>query len=207
MDLPSGYSLIFPQWNYGQGSGAWNPATAAPIYQQVEKARIVPDFALVFAADILFGKERSGDSCYVWEYGPNLTYVRAKYRTRGENGKNGWLYNQNSLNASKSGVPQFFGPPAVHASGAWRYAVPCTTTSNGLKPPGTGTFTFVAEDALSQADIIRQLNAGHCSFSAADSYGVVVCVPYATTYLPQKQRRARPECGNSKTRPIGSFYR
>lgn len=225
--------MIFPWHNYGQGAGnAWAPSRSAPVYSMVERARHQPAFALVFCMDILFGKERSGDYCYQWEFiydeheengeiiRTNKRLARVRKKTKNSDGKYGWLYNQNSLNASKSGVPAIFGPPAAKRNGAWRFAVPCTRyklprsqgSELGPKPDGAGDFTFVIEDPITDARYTSMLNAGHCAFSAADSYGTKVCVPWGrndgaqTAYVPRKHRRGRPEAGNSKKTPVNRYY-
>ncbi len=56
----------YPQIDYGQRSGAWCPDSRAPVYQAMERARLDPAFARLFAADILFGREESGGHC--WGY-------------------------------------------------------------------------------------------------------------------------------------------
>lgn len=224
-------TMVFPQINYGQGDGAWSPASSAPVYQKMERARFDAAFALLFCMDILFGKERSGDSVYVWEYVPVFEYdsnegsqvvvsgywIKNKVQTEGSKGT-GWLYNDNSLNASRSGVPHMFGPPASRSGASWLYAVPCTTTRDVTLPPvfpqlslpvSMPQFSFVLENALTGNDAryVRLLDAGHVAFAATDHYGTTVAVPYALGWEPVKQRRARPECGNSKASPRGSFYR
>ncbi len=210
---------VFPQYDYGQGEGAWNPASGSLVYRRMEQARFVPSFALTFCMDILFGKERSGDQCYFWSSDPvygtdahgesvitGYTFTRLKHKTRGSKG-NGWLYNDNTLNASRSGVPQMFGPPAAKSGGMWRYAVPCTTMAGDPLPAGVPQFTFVIDSPVEDGAYLRMLDAGHAAFVARDHYGTAVCVPYALHWEPRKQRRGRPECGDSKTRPVGSFYR
>ena len=100
---------FLPKVNYGQADGqAWSPASRSEVYQQAEKARTDAAFANQFAADIIFSKEKTGSSAY------DLSGQAVKMNNPG------YLYNQNSLNASKSWAGQAFGAPAVKgADGNW----------------------------------------------------------------------------------------
>ena len=217
----TGYGrTIFPQVAYGQGNAAWNPASGAPVFQCMERARQEADFALSFCMDILFGKEHSGNRVWFWattqhsdSTPPEYSYTKVKEETRGRGG-DGWLYNDNTLNAASSGVARMFGPPAAKTAQGWCYVLPCTTRETeeypGVhpRPAGTPQFTLVVENPLTGSDAAyaRMLDAGHIAFAARDFYGVLACVPYAFGWEPLKQFRGRPECGNSKKSPKAALY-
>ncbi len=241
---------VYPQVDYGQGSGAWIPASRAPVYQAMERARREAGFARLFAADILFGREESGG--HYWEWQPDIWYRVAGYSDLhlgsgytqedyplsdsesgtstpgwrfynpswggGENGpyyqwrpKGGafsdvgtparrsckWLYNENTLNASKTWVAQLFGPPSTLSGGTWfKTGAYCTGSDWG----------FIAEDSPT-GDTLRMLQEGHWAFEATGCNGVIVRVPYAADSKPLKEGRGRWECGNSKKIPQGRYYR
>ncbi len=192
----------YPQVDYGQGSGAWIPASRAPVYQAMERARLESYFARMFAADILFGREESGGHTWGYEtvdqghydnngdWIPNPVPVLTRFSCK-------WLYNENTLNASKTWVALLFGPPSVQSGSAWFKAGAFWSGSD---------WGFIAEDSPS-GDTLRMLQEGHWAFSATGCNGVTVCVPYAEDSKPLKEGRGRIECGNSKKTPQGRYYR
>lgn len=225
-------SIQCPQVDYGQGSGVWNPATRGPVYNAMERARWDKPFGLLFAMDILFGKEATGNFIYYWvreeiwetdaqgefvldENGEKIlagyrwAYATDKFRG---NGGSGWLYNSNTLNAARSWVALMFGPPATCIDGVWRIVHPCCPLFEWVRPvddPVRGNFTFVPGGNLRNTEIIRLLNEGHWAFETTDAAGVRVCVPWSPDLrsAPMKLGRGRPEAENSKRIPRGRYYR
>ena len=198
----------FPKINYGQGSQAWNPGKRDEVYQQVERARGDAGFARGFAADILFGKS---DSWYTYEI------PRGAHRSSGEdrgsdiprtprlvekNAKNGSaLYNENTLNASKSWVTQAFGAPVIKGTDGNWYQAKALVNNSAL---GIGNFKasydygFMQGARVTDANAVRLLNEGHHAFTAKGYDGSEVYVPWAAGFAPGKSGGGRPEAGNSK---------
>ena len=193
-----------PQVDYGQGKQAFNPSERGPVYQQIEKARQDAAFAQSFAADIMLGKEASGSKVY----GKNGQSMAAN--------KNGYMYNENTLNASKSWVPQTFGAPAVKdKDGNWYQA---NLLGNGnvakanydpSKDKGKGSmfdmfiaqgkgYGFTQGSRITDKETLRLLNEGHYAFSAKGFDGSEVYVPWANDYVPKKGYAGKPEAGNYK---------
>ena len=211
------YSLL-PQINYGQNKGVWNPSTRGPVYQQVQRAGQDANFARNFATDIIFGKP-TGETYYTH----SVSYIRdpdtGEYKTdpatgkklkedvyaktRPENPKGrGYMYNENSLNGSKSWVAQAFGNPAIKdADGNWRVAKSVIDrrdlAGTVTKAPSYG---FRGDSVISDAQTIRMLNEGHYAFKATGYDGSEVYVPWASGYTPAKGEAGRPEAENTKSR-------
>lgn len=196
---------LLPQVDYGQAAGtAWNPASRAEVYQRAEKARADAAFANLFAADIIFSKEGTG----------NGAYDRDGKSVRFNN--NGYLYNKNSLNAAESWAGQAFGAPALKGeNGDWYTAhgqlnmtSRTVRTVSGGREGGRGARTiyngaagnygFVQGEKITDADMIRQLNSGAYAFTAKGANGATVYVPYALGYELQKGAGGKPEAGNYK---------
>lgn len=195
------------QVDYGQGKQAFNPSDRGPVYQQIEKAKQDAAFAQMFAADIMLGKEASGSKVY----GKNGQSMAGN--------KNGYLYNENTLNASKSWVPQTFGAPAVQdKNGDWYQA---NLLANGTvakakydtsKDKGKGSmkdmfvrqgegYGFIPGSKITDKETLRLLNEGHYAFSAKGFDGSQVYVPWANDYVPKKGYAGKPEAGNYKKDP------
>ena len=193
-----------PQVDYGQGNQAFNPSGRGPVYQQVEKARQDAAFAQSFAADIMLGKEASSSKVY----GKNGQSMAAN--------EQGYMYNENTLNAAKSWVPQAFGAPAVKdKDGNWYQANllangnvakanydPSKDKAKGsmndmLIAQGEG-YGFIAGNKITDPNTLRMLNEGHYAFSAKGFDGSQVYVPWASGYVPKKGYAGKPEAGNYK---------
>lgn len=208
-ELEVGFSVVCPQVDYGGNSGAWNPKTRGPVYCAMERARLDNAFAILFAADIMYGKELSGDYSCVWEVyrhyqtdprtGDDLltsggerifshyAWSRALRKFSGSKGS-GWLYNENTLNAAMSGVALLFAQPAILRDGDWHAAIPTSPARSIFdgnivaKYGGTDVqkdYTFVASSKLGNQEVIRLLNEGHYAFHADDVAGTRVYVPWA----------------------------
>ncbi|MDR2161216.1 MAG: hypothetical protein LBO77_03645 [Desulfovibrio sp.] len=177
-----------PQVNYGQSKGAWNPGKRDEVYRQIERARSDAAFANLFASDILFGKPEG--KYYYQETETGLERTKAA--------KNGYLYNENSLNAAKSWVAQAFGVPAMRGEdGAWYKASPL------LKPPSFASkaqtqYGYTQGGRITDAQTLRLLNEGHFAFSARGYNGSEVYVPWAEGFAPGKGGRGKPEAGDAK---------
>ena len=198
----------FPKVDYGQGSQAWNPGKRDEVYQQEEKAKGDAGFARGFAADILFGKS---DSWYTYEtpQGPHRSSeedrgsdVPRSPRLVEKKSKNGnALYNENTLNASKSWVTQAFGAPVVKGQdGNWYEAkalVNSGSLSNG-KAGASNEYGFMQGNRVTDANAVRLLNEGHHAFTAKGYDGSEVYVPWADGYAPGKSGGGKPEAGNAK---------
>lgn len=194
-----------PQVDYGQGKQAFKPSERGPVYQQIEKARQDAAFAQSFAADIMLGKEASGSKVY----GKNGQSIAAN--------KQGYMYNENTLNAAKSWVPQTFGAPAVKdKEGNW-YQANLLANGNVIKADNSklvqdnrGKFQvdkfsksgegygFIAGNKITDPNTLRLLNEGHYAFSAKGFDGSQVYVPWANDYVPKKGYAGKPEAGNYK---------
>lgn len=201
----------FPKVNYGQGQQAWNPGKRDEVYRQVEKAREDQGFARNFAADILFGKS---DSWFTYEVpkGPH----RSSEEDRGSDvprtpqlvqkqSKNGSaLYNENTLNASKSWVTQAFGAPVLKGQDGNWYEAKVLVNSNkssdkgGINLKGTNEYGFMQGNRVADANTIRMLNEGHHAFAAKGYDGSEVYVPWAAGFTPGKSGGGKPEAGNAK---------
>lgn len=207
-----------PKVDYGQGSQAWNPNKRDDVYQQVERAKSDDGFARSFAADILFGKP-SGDSWFTYETpkGPHHSSeenrgddVPRTPRLVEKQAKRGSaLYNENTLNASKSWVTQAFGAPVVKgADGNWYEAKALVGSGGTSQGPGgqvmfanknsTPDYGFMAGARLTDANTVRLLNEGHHAFSAKGYDGSEVYVPWADGFAPGKGGGGKPEAGNAK---------
>lgn len=193
--------------DYGQGKQAFSPAERGPVYQQIEKAKQDAAFAQMFAADIMLGKEASGGAVY----GKNGQAISTK---------NGYMYNQNTLNAAKSWVPQTFGAPAVQdKNGNW-YQANLLANGNVVtadnrrllednrgKPQqdkfiktGEG-YGFIPGAKITDKETLRLLNEGHYAFTAKGFDGSNVYVPWASGYTPKKGYGGKPEAENYKKDP------
>jgi hypothetical protein len=203
------YSIL-PQINYGQGKGnAYNPSNRGAVYQQVQRAAKDADFARNFATDIIFGKP-TGSSYYVHSVktttNPETGHktkedVYTKQRPQNTDGE-GWLYNKNSLNGSKSWVAQAFGNPVVKdADGNWRVAksVVDHRALPHLYTPRK-SYGFRGDGVITDAQTVRMLNEGHYAFKATGYDGSEVYVPWASGYIPAKGEAGRPEAENTKNR-------
>lgn len=189
----------YPKMDYGQGNRAWNPGKRDEVYQQVEKARGDAGFAAGFAADILFGKNNSWFT-YETPKGPHRSSEedrgsdtpRAPRLVEKHSKRGNALYNENTLNASKSWVTQAFGAPAVRdESGNWYGA-------KVLVGQGNDGYGFLRGDRITDANAVRLLNEGHYAFSAKGYDGSEVYVPWAGGFEPTKAGGGRPEAGNAK---------
>ena len=231
MCVPSSPSSV--QVDYGQGKQAFNPSTREPVYQQIEKAKQDNEFAQMFAADIMLGKEASGG--VVYGYNPYKGYSADKLvndlgfdpltaKSIASSGdylakrvKDGYLYNENTLNASKSWVPQTFGAPAVQdKNGNWYQANLLANGSVSFQKGGErhkgGSrgmagynynkkgegYGFIPGAKITDAETLRLLNEGHYAFSAKGFDGSEVYVPWAKGYAPKKGYGGKPEAGNYK---------
>jgi hypothetical protein len=194
-----------PQLDYGQGQGAFNPSTRAPVYQQVDKARRDGAFARDFAADILLGKPDSGEKIYTNPYttkhtrtfgGDTYTYETTHNSVKPNKGGKGpdYLYNRNSLNAASSWVPQAFSAPALRGeNGNWYQA----DLWQGKGETESG-WDFAQGKQITDAETLRRLNQGTYAFAATGVRGTQVYVPWAEGYVPAKGGHGAPEAGNRK---------
>lgn len=232
-----------PHVDYGQGNGAWNPSTRAPVYQQVERARFDAPFAAEFAADVHFSKSECGSRYHYYEtwyvvsgyadlnLGTDCTISSTvgdqdnlagyhfffpgdegtvwrpfggRFEQRATRSKGySYLYNDNTLNASRSWVGNLFGLPGMLSGSSW-YRTEVLVSKNS---EGNHIWGFVPAGAYPAGHGLELLKGGHCAFSAAGFNGVRVCLPWAPGYEPVKTKRGRPECGNGKAGPVGNFYR
>ena len=196
---------FMPKVDYGQGAGkAWSPSTRSEVYQQADKAREDADFANQFAADIILSKEGTGGKVYDLS-GKSVSLNK------------GYLYNNNSLNASQSWAGQAFGAPAVKGKdGNWYSAYSQLDMVTGTRTVrvggrdgeasqrttyakgGAGGFGFMQGERITDSEILRQLNEGVYAFSAKGANGQTVYVPYASGYQLQKGQGGKPEAGNYK---------
>lgn len=188
---------LYPQIDYGQKKGAWNPGTRDPVYQQVNRARTDLDFGRGMATDILLGQQKG---YYVDRASPVSTWTGTGYkwvagRTWEEFQKAGQGV-QHSMNPYKSWVPQAFGGGYMKdESGQW-YSV-------NLKRSGSG-LNFRQGGKVSNENILNQLNSGTYAFKTAGADGKEVYMTWADGYVPKKSGGQKPEEGNAKqTRSSG----
>ena len=195
---------VYPQINYGQGkNNAYNPANRGAVYQQVQRATKDANFARNFATDIIFGQPGTGDfdSTEYWTWQSQTTGNKDDSKTETWFGKtttpDSYLYNRNSLNASKSWVAQAFGNPALQGGdGNWYRAQSIVDNRNAS---GTTQYGFRAGERITDAQTVRMLNEGHYAFKAGGYDGSEVYVPWAQGYTPAKGQGGRPEAENSKS--------
>ena len=190
---------VFPQVNYGQGSGAWSPSSRGPVYQKIEQARNDAAFASSFASDILYGKY---DDYYTTESNRvqkglddrGESVYETTYSTKRESSNR--LDRKNSLNASQSWVSQAFDAPAIKGDDGQWYQARAYQSQKGASYYRTGN--------VIGGQTARLLNEGHFAFSAKGADGAEVHVPYAQGYLPGKGTGGAPEAGNRKAERQGN---
>ena len=188
----------FPKINYGQGSGAWNPASRDPVYQKIEQARRDMSFASGFASDILYGKYNDYYTSEAEQVQVGATAASGEgnvepiFETRYNPKLNSSdrLRRENSLNASKSWVQQAFDAPAIKGDDGKWYQARAYQSHQGD--------TFFRTNNLIGGQTERLLNEGHFAFTAKGKDGTEVFVPYAQGYLPAKGTGGAPEAGNRK---------
>lgn len=205
---------LYPQIDYGQGSGAWSPAKRGEVTRQVQKATQDAAFAQNFAADIMFGKPGTGKygSTEYWGWVPQQSGSgeMGDYKSGSSYVKtttsDSYLYNNNTLNASKSWVAQAFGAPAVKGSdGAWYRADPRVRAHDEMAAKGgDGRYGFVAGSQITDANTVRMLNQGHYAFTAKGFDGSEVYVPWADGYTPAKGGKGAAADENAKPEQAGS---